>query len=254
MRDLTEVAPGVLVATSRRELTNSTVIVSGESAVIVDPAWEPDELAGLAAAVAARGLRVVAGFATHAHHDHLLWHPDLGDVPRWGSARTVELVDEHRAELLAALGPDWPAPLAEVFGQVQVARDDLPATGADPVILVVHDGHAPGHSALWLPERRVLIAGDMLSDVELPLPQDPDDLASYLTGLELLASFVARAAVLIPGHGHPSLRPQSRLDADRRYLCGLVAGAEPEDERRANPGMAEVHKRNVAIACGYARR
>lgn len=251
MRELREVADGVLVATSRRYATTSTVVVSGDRAVLVDPAWDPDELAGLADAVRARGLTIGAGVATHAHHDHLLWHPRFGDVPRWASRRTAQLATEHRAELLAALGPDWPPELAEVFGLLSVAEPDPVGHPDDPIVLVVHDGHAPGHSALWLPARGVLLAGDMLSDLELPLPHDPDDLAGYLAGLEVLAPYVARAAVLVPGHGSPTRDPVSRLDADRRYLDALIAGVDPHDERCGNPGMAEVHERNVRLARNY---
>jgi glyoxylase-like metal-dependent hydrolase (beta-lactamase superfamily II) len=251
MRELREVADGVLVATSRRYATTSTVVVSGDQAVLVDPAWDPDELAGLADAVQALGLTVGAGLATHAHYDHLLWHPRFGEVPRWTSRQTVRLATEHRDELLAALGPDWPAELAEVFGRVSVAEPDPFANSDDPIVLVVHDGHAPGHSALWLPARAVLLAGDMLSDLELPLPHDPDDLAAYLFGLEVLAPYVARASVLVPGHGTPTDRPADRLDADRRYLDALIAGVDPADERCSIPGMAEVHERNVQLALNY---
>ncbi len=81
-RELVEVAPGVLVATSRTMTTTSTAVVRDGDALLVDPAWHPDELVGLADALDARGLRVVGGIATHAHHDHLLWHPRLGDAPR----------------------------------------------------------------------------------------------------------------------------------------------------------------------------
>jgi glyoxylase-like metal-dependent hydrolase (beta-lactamase superfamily II) len=253
MRELTEVAPGVLVATSRRDVTTSTLVVSGWSVLLVDPSWEPDELAALADAISDRGLTVSAGFATHAHHDHLLWHPRFGAVPRWASARTVALAEEHRDQLLAELGPAWPPELAELVGRVQVATD-LGDSAAEPVMLLEHHGHCPGHTALWLPERRVLIAGDMLSDVELPLPQEPDDLAGYLNGLELLAPYVRQATMLIPGHGSPTARPAQRLDADRRYLDALIAGIEPADPRRALAGMGQVHRRNVEIAAAYANR
>lgn len=108
--------------------------------------------------------------------------------------------------------------------------------------------HTPGHAAVWLPERRVLIAGDMLSDVELPLPFSPDDLPSYLVGLDILGGYVNLAAVLVPGHGHATDSPLTRLIADRTYLAALAAGTDPDDPRRANPGMAEVHERNRALA------
>jgi len=251
MRELREVADGVLVATSRRYATTSTVVVSGDQAVLVDPAWDPDELAALADAADKLGLSIAAGLSTHAHHDHLLWHPRFGEVPRWASRQTVRLATEHRDELLAALGPGWPAELAEVFGRVSVAEPDPFGNSDDPIVLVVHDGHAPGHSAIWLPARGVLLAGDMLSDLELPLPHDPDDLHAYLAGLEALAPYVARASVLVPGHGTPTTDPAGRLDTDRCYLDALIAGIDPADFRCGNPGMAEVHERNVQLALNY---
>jgi hypothetical protein len=33
------------------------------------------------------GQTVVAGFSTHPHWDHLLWHARLGAAPRYGTAR-----------------------------------------------------------------------------------------------------------------------------------------------------------------------
>jgi glyoxylase-like metal-dependent hydrolase (beta-lactamase superfamily II) len=67
--------------------------------------------------------------------------------------------------------------------------------------LIVHDGHAPGHTAIWLGDQHVLIAGDMLSDIELPLPFWPDDLPAYIAALDHLAPFAAAARSIIPGHG-----------------------------------------------------
>ena len=194
-----------------------------------------------------------AGFSTHAHHDHLLWHPRFGTVARWGSSATVRIAAEQRGELLAALGADWPPELAELLGQLtELPEATIPQPfgpgSAEPMEVVVHDGHAPGHSALWLPERGVLIVGDMLSDVELPLPFGPDDLPAYLHGLDVLAPYVAKASILVPGHGNPTEDPLSRLDADRRYLDAIVAGKEAPDSRRGNPGMAENHTRLLALA------
>ena len=67
-----EVTPGVLVTHSRRDMTASTILLGGTRSVLVDPAWDPDELDALADFVGRSGLTVVAGFATHAHHDHVL--------------------------------------------------------------------------------------------------------------------------------------------------------------------------------------
>ncbi len=237
-----EVAPGVLVTTSAIDTTTSTVVVvDGEHALLVDPAWRPSELARLADLLDDRGLTVTAGFSTHAHHDHLLWHPRFGAAPRWASPRTAALAASERATLLDQMGPGWPPELLALLGAVEaVDGDRLPAPW-DAVEIVVHDGHAPGHTAVRLADRGVLLAGDMLSDVELPLPEGPDDLPAYLAGLDALAPWVARAEVLVPGHGHPTHDPLARLDADRRYLDDLMTRGDSDDPRIGHPGMAEHH-------------
>ncbi|MGV8881894.1 MAG: MBL fold metallo-hydrolase [Rhodoglobus sp.] len=238
---LQEIVTGVFVATSRRMSTTSTVLASGGEALLIDPAWMPDELDALSETLRARSLDVVGGFSTHAHQDHLLWHPGFGGAPRWASLTTAELARSERATLVEFLGTDFPQALVDLMGQVDAVTEVPVAStpqGFAPELLI-HNGHAPGHTAIWLPEQRVLVAGDMLSDLELPLPFYPDDLPSYLDALDLLADYASRALVVIPGHGSPGHDALARLDADRRFLDDVSAGREPADERTANPGMAE---------------
>ncbi len=257
-RPSVEIAAGVHVMTSSRYTTTTTIVCRGGGALLVDPAWTVTERDGIVDWLRERSLHVVAGFSTHAHHDHLLWHPGFGDVPRWASADTVRCAHEWRDELTTAMGDDlpagWPNPIDGIrpttsaqldpFGEVA----DAVALGIASVELVVHDGHAPGHTALLLADQGVLVAGDMLSDIELPLPFHPDDLPAYLAALDALAPAVARATALVPGHGHPTDRPVERLDADRRYLDALLGGSDPDDPRRALPGMDAAHAHNVELA------
>lgn len=250
-----EVADGVLVSTSRLMQTNSTLLLGGDEVMLVDPAWLPDELEGLAAFVKAKGLRVISGFATHAHHDHLLWHPEFGDVPRWASSATADAAVHDRESLVGELKGVSPV-LLELMGRVTalpVGSRRLPAESVPrglEIELITHNAHAPGHTALWLPQARVLIAGDMLSDVELPLPFDPDDVAAYLDGLDRLTAVAARAEVVIPGHGSVGVDASARLDADRRYLDQVLRFGRSDDPRQANPGMHETHERIVSMLRG----
>jgi glyoxylase-like metal-dependent hydrolase (beta-lactamase superfamily II) len=266
------VADDVLVRTSRRERTTTTLALgrpagrragTGRAALLVDPAWAPDELDAIALEARALGARVRAGFATHAHHDHLLWPAALEGVPRWASPGAAAVARRARARLLAELAADERRYAEAYPPQVRdgVARVEPTPGGAvpdpdgvlPPIELVVHDGHAPGHAALWLPAARVLVAGDMLSDAELPLPFDeitggedaPGRVEAYLAGLDRLAPAVARADVLVPGHGTPTREPARRLNADRRYLEDIVAGRRVDDPRLALPGMAAAHARFV---------
>ncbi|HJS93930.1 MAG TPA: MBL fold metallo-hydrolase [Solirubrobacteraceae bacterium] len=57
------------------------------------------------------------------------------------------------------------------------------------VRIIEHQAHAHGHAALLIEERRVLVAGDTLSDVLIPLldlNDGADPIEDYLTALRLL--------------------------------------------------------------------
>ncbi|WP_370544356.1 MBL fold metallo-hydrolase [Frondihabitans sp. VKM Ac-2883] len=231
----------MLVATSRRDSTTTTVVVgsNGRDCLLIDPAWEVDELASIADALASRGLTVTAGFSTHAHFDHLLWHPGFGNAPRWASAETARRARDDRPAILAELGA-WPAELLPLVGAVTATPGDrLPWRGVD-VQLIEHDAHVPGHTAVWVPSRGILVAGDMLSDIEPPLPFEPDSpispaadpLATYAAGLTALEPFARRAAIVIPGHGTPGKDPTARLTRDRHHIEALRSGRDPHDDRR----------------------
>ncbi|MGI9196614.1 MAG: MBL fold metallo-hydrolase [Candidatus Nanopelagicales bacterium] len=269
-----EVAPGVYVMTSRRFATTSTVIAAGRQALVIDPAWDEDELASVASLLSAQGLECVAGLATHEHYDHVLWHPDLPDVPRYAAPWACERLSPTgpaRHEVLAPLIGDLPEDLMAIAGLLTPIPGATRPASAVPgrpyprsttlpeaielhwstreVIVHEHDAHVRGHLAVELVDAGVLVAGDMLSDVEIPYPDlDDPDLSAYLVGLDRLADAVRRSRVLIPGHGTPTDDPMSRLDADRRYLDAILAGREVEDPRLAHDGMAELHAANVERA------
>ncbi len=248
-RAAVEVAPGVHVMTSRRYATTSTAVIADGEALVVDPCWDADELAGVAAFLSAAGARCAAGLATHLHYDHVLWHPDLGNAPRWSSAWAASQWSSDRAALVQPLIGDIPDDLVEFAGRVTtIPSEGLPWSGRE-LVLHEHDAHARGHLAVEITDAGVLLAGDMLSDVEVPYPDaDEPDLASYLTGLDRLAEVVRRSRVLVPGHGTPTYTPMERLDADRRYLDAVLAGRSVDDPRLADPDNQEIHARTLEQA------
>jgi glyoxylase-like metal-dependent hydrolase (beta-lactamase superfamily II) len=175
-----------------------------------------------------------------------MWHPDLGEVPRWSTPGTVEHLAAERDRLLAPLAEYLTPDLIAIAGRLDpLAGAHLPWAGP-PTRVVVHDAHAPAHLALLLEADDVLVAGDMLSDVELPMPASDDEtLDTYLEGLERLGDAVRAARLLIPGHGTPTTDPMARCDADRRYLDDLLSGRRPDDPRIDDPENAALHTANV---------
>src|ERR1700729_950434 len=164
MQRLREIAPGVLVATAEYAVTTSTVVTAGDGGgLVIDPAVSVAALAALAAELASAGLRPRAGFATHPHWDHVLWSAALGDVPRYATAAAVAIWPEIRAESVEQLNASAPGHDLSRFAALTAlppGAADIPWDGP-PARLVVHDGHAPGHGAVFLPEAGVLVAGDM---------------------------------------------------------------------------------------------
>ena len=237
---LVQLAPGVLVGTSRFMATNTVIVTAGQRALVIDPGVHADELDALAVDVLRRRLDVVGGFATHAHWDHVLWHGDLGDVPRWASTRTATEAAAHHAELIDEAEATTPVDDA-LLGVLAPVEGALPWDGPE-VHLVVHDAHAPGHAALWFPELGLLVAGDMGSDIEVPLLDPdrpgPEALAAHHAGLDALAA-VGPVRWAITGHGHACDGDmwRRRLDADRSYLDELATGRASDDPRLCEPWL-----------------
>jgi hydroxyacylglutathione hydrolase len=234
---LTEVAPGVLVATSSYSLTTTTIVTGSAGSggcLLIDPAVTVAELAGLAAGLTALGLRPAAAWSTHPHWDHVLWSRELGDAPRYAAPAAARV---SRAELDSILGEaDESAPGHDrslVGRLIPLDAAAIPWDGPAAQV-IIHDGHAPGHGAVFLPGTGVLVAGDMCSDVEIPLLDlaADDPLGDYRTGLQRLAA-VPGVRQVVPGHGHTGDAGQfrQRLAADSAYLDAVALGRPFADPR-----------------------
>ncbi len=241
---LKQVAEGVLIHESECIQSNAVVVQGKAGVLLIDAGITGDEMVAIADDLRKLGQPVVAGFSTHPHWDHLLWHAKLGEAPRYGTARCA-------ADIRAFLSnPSWKDDVAEelppeVAGQVPLdllglitglpaGTTQIPWDGPKAKI-VEHQAHAPGHAALLIEERRVLIAGDMLSDVLIPMLDlnAADPIEDYLAALRLLEGVADDVDVLIPGHGSVGGADQlrARIEQDHAYVQALRDGSVPDDPR-----------------------
>jgi len=265
---LRQVAEGVLIHESEFIQSNAVVVQGRDGVLLIDPGVHGYEMGALANDLRELGQPVVTGFSTHPHWDHLLWHAALGAAPRYGTARCAADV---RAELS---GPGWKARIAEwippdiaeqiswdLFGLItglpaETAR--IPWDGPQ-VRIIEHQAHAPGHAALLIQERGVLIAGDMLSDVLIPmldLADTADPIEDYLAALRLLEGAADDVDVLVPGHGSVGGADQlrARIEQDRAYVQALRDAGARDDPRLGPsaygrdflPGVHERQLQNLA--------
>jgi glyoxylase-like metal-dependent hydrolase (beta-lactamase superfamily II) len=242
---LRQVAEGVLIQQSEFCQSNAVVVHGRAGVLLIDPGVLGHEMAALADDLRELGQPVVAGFSTHPHWDHLLWHARLGPVPRYGTARCAATIRDRLSD------PGWKDRLAklippDIAGQVPLDLlgliTGLPAGTAQipwdgpRVRIIEHRAHAPGHAALLIEERGVLVAGDMLSDVLIPmldLAGTADPVEDYLAALRLLEGAAGDADVLVPGHGSIGGADQvpARIGQDQAYLHALRDAHGPADPR-----------------------
>ncbi len=259
---LQQVAEGVLVHQSQFIRSNAVVVQGPSGVLLIDPGVTEREMSCLADDLAASGMRVVAGFSTHPDWDHLLWHPRFGEAPRYATARCAASIQEELTDPGAKDRIAEHLLETEVAGQVPM--DLLGLVSALPsgatlipwdgprVRVVEHRAHAPGHAALVIEDHGVLVAGDLLSDVLVPMfdMEAAEPLDDYLCALRLLESEAGTADVVVPGHGSIGEAGQvrARIEQDRAYVLALRAGKTPDDPRigpSVEPGwewVSELHE------------
>jgi glyoxylase-like metal-dependent hydrolase (beta-lactamase superfamily II) len=261
---LRQVAEGVLIHQSEFLQTNAVVVQGRAGVLLIDPGVRGDEMACLANDLSDLGQTVAAGFSTHPHWDHLLWHPSLGAAPRYGTARCSATVRERlpdesaKARIAQVLIPpdivdQVPLDLMGLITGLPAETDQIPWDGPR-VRIIEHQAHAPGHAALLIEERGVLVAGDLLSDVVIPLldmNDTADPIEDYLAALRLIEGVADEVDVFIPGHGSTAGadRIHARIDQDRAYVHALRDAqvvADPRLGPSATYGwMPGVHERQL---------
>ena len=243
---LRQVAEGVLIHESEFLRSNAVVVQGTAGVLLIDPGVRGDEITTIAGDLRELGQTVVAGFSTHPHWDHLLWHAELGAPPRYGTPGCAAAVQAFLSD------PSWRDQAAEMLppeiaGEVPLdllgritglapGTERIPWEGP-PVRIIEHQAHAAGHAALLIEERGVLVAGDMLSDELIPMLdlEAADPIGDYLDGLRRLEDVADRVRVVIPGHGSTGDADQVRIRIaqDRAYVHALRDAADPGDPRLA---------------------
>ena len=245
----------VLVATSRIWQTTCTVIRSGDEGFVIDSPVLPDELDVLPAILEQSSFPLSGLLATHGDWDHLLGRTVFADAAL-GCAETTaarltgapgrpqrdlrHFDDEHY------LVRERPLALGQIEALPVPGRLDL-----GDVELELHpaDGHTEDGMAIWVPWARVLVCGDYLSPIEIPMLSIMGSASAYLATLSRLEPLVEEADHVVPGHGGPidGQRAAAILREDRAYLEALVEHGEAAKlplARRTNE-QRRIHERNV---------
>jgi glyoxylase-like metal-dependent hydrolase (beta-lactamase superfamily II) len=209
---------------------NAGFIVTREGVVVVDALASPAQGRAL--------LRTIRGVTrqpirwlvlTHHHPDH---HFGAIEFRRAGA----KVIAHPDARVLAAeAGPDaLVADWVRVVG-LEAMRGfefadvpDRPVTGSDTLrlggrtIVIRHPppGHTLGDLVVWLPEPRVLFAGDLLIEDGVTMVVDGSARA-LVRGLAMIDSLAPK--IVVPGHGALPKDPTALVAETRGYITGLQA-------------------------------
>jgi glyoxylase-like metal-dependent hydrolase (beta-lactamase superfamily II) len=217
----------VLVATSAIWQTNCSVVRAGEESFLLDSPILPDELQALPTLVEQAGFPVPSGLlATHGDWDHLLGRlafPGLalgcaestaarmraapGEVQRELRAFDEEHFIERQRPLSLGAVQALPVPGSCAIGERELALYPAP-------------GHTGDGLAILIEWAGVLVAGDYLSPVELPVLGPAGTAEAYADTLRRLRPLVERAEHVVPGHGRVLGRERALeiLDEDLTYV------------------------------------
>lgn len=206
----------VLVATSAIWQTNCVLVRDGEESFLLDSPILPDELDALPTLVEQAGFAAPSGLlATHGDWDHLLGRLAFPDLALGCAESTAERMRASPGAAQRELRSFDEAHFIErarplALGAVQA----LPVPGYCAIggrELALHP--APGHTgdgiAILIEWAGVLVSGDYLSPIELPLLGPGGGAREYADTLERLRPLVERVEHVVPGHGRPLARKRA---------------------------------------------
>ena len=228
-------------------MVNSTVIVGDRGVVLVDSGGTLEVGRHIAAAVRRITARPVTHVVnTHHHGDHYLGNAAFEGVTLISSElcrkMVVETGDEWRSLMEDAVGRKLPGtrPLPAQVTYAEGTKTETVLHGVRMVFWVPRGSHTVGDLIVYLPDDKVLVAGDILVSRIAPTLQD----GFVKSWLHTLGQLQATDAVhFIPGHGDPMTRDEVAAfrDAMQRFYSGVKAAfreGQRDYEIRDSPALS----------------
>jgi glyoxylase-like metal-dependent hydrolase (beta-lactamase superfamily II) len=240
---------------NRNFISNAGFVVTSAGVVVIDALGSPELARELRAEIARiTPLPVTHVIVTHYHADHIYGLQVFKDA----GARVIA----HRQALLYLHSDTAQQRLAasreELFPWVDEATRLVPADQwvDGPTTLRVGDtvlelhpvgpSHTPEDLVVWLPQRRVLFAGDLVFRGRIPFVGQADS-AHWIQALDTLLGFDAQ--LVVPGHGPVSGSVRADLELTRDYLLHLrrtmgeaARNLDPFDEAYARTDWSRFEK------------
>ncbi len=228
----------------------SYAVVSGDEALVYDTHVTPEHGAVVAADLVARGVTRVRVVLSHWHLDHVAGTAAIErafvGLEVIANRRTLAHLTERQAAIEAGTDHGPPAICPLVLPDVVFSGEMRLRVGTRHVTLIEANIHSDDATVLWLPEERILLAGDTVEDCATYVGS-PGDFVTHLAELARLADLGPR--LVLPCHGDPGVIAAGGygvelLAATEHYIRWLQR-LEREPDLAATP-LAEVIAADLA--------
>jgi glyoxylase-like metal-dependent hydrolase (beta-lactamase superfamily II) len=233
---------------------NVGIVVGDRSTLVIDTAMGPrngERILGEARRLG--GDRKLVMTTTHFHPEHAFGAQSFVSatyVCNAAQAREMATKGAEYIEMFSGFGPG----LAELLAEVDLVTPDvvyegprceLDVGGVAAQLIAIGPAHTQGDQVVFLPESRVLFAGDLVEDRFLPI--FPDEDANGMLWLDALDRLDALEPKIVVG-GHGSVGDSGLIAALRDYMVAVrdrvsslrAEGISlPEIEERLEPELIE---------------
>jgi glyoxylase-like metal-dependent hydrolase (beta-lactamase superfamily II) len=240
----------------------SFAIVDGGEALVYDTHISLDHAGAIRAHVEGLGVTRITVILSHFHNDHIAGNEVFADCEIIANSATARLLEAEKPRIASRLPKIDPVimPTSLFDGSRTIT------VGKRTVELHEFDIHSPDATVLWLPQEKILFAGDTLEDTATYMT-DAAALPKHILELNRLAAFPI--AKILPCHGDPDRiaaggYEPSFIDATIRYVAAMnedvaepevwkmpLSEAVSEDVKSGAliyiPAYEEVHASNIAL-------
>ena len=209
---------------NRNFISNAGIVVTPAGVVVIDALGSPQLARELMAEVRrSTGKAVTHVILTHYHADHIY---GLQEFKRAGAhivahEAALEYLNSETAQARLEVSRKDLAPWIDAQTQLVPADEwiagprELVVGGVRLLLQPVGPAHTPEDTVVFLPQEKVLFAGDLVFRGRIPFVGQADS-GHWIKALNTVLGF--DAAVVVPGHGPMSTSAREDMELTRDYL------------------------------------
>lgn len=203
-------------------------IVDGDQALIYDTHISLDHARAIRAHVENLGAKDIRVVLSHWHDDHIAGNAMFADCESIALGLTAERLAENRAKIEAA-----DPPISPLVMPTTLFNDRLDLSVGDRRVELHHFAiHSADGNAIWLPEEKLMLAGDTLEDTVTYI-SEAFEIGRHISELDRMAGLVIDR--ILPAHGDPQRIAAGGYDvslitANRSYLARLSDAVSSGEE------------------------